>query len=83
MMKNDKLLKTERSESISYFIVEDLDSVFVPDTQNISSIPNSNFSNGNQETNLEESSLEHMKSAQENMSLANSNNILHEFFFFF
>ena len=83
MMKNDKLLKTERSESITYVIVEDLDSVFVPDTQNISSIPNSNFSNRNQEINLEESSLEHMKSAQENINLANSNHVLHEILFFF
>ena len=59
-------------------IIEDPDSVFVPDTQFISSIPNSNLFNGNEEINLAETNFEHVKSKQEDILLATSKNILNE-----
>ena len=53
MVKEDKLHKINSGEAKTYSIVENLDSVFVPDTQNISNIPNNYLFNGNQEINLE------------------------------
>ena len=53
MVKEDKLHKINSGEAKTYFIVENLDSVFVPDTQNTSNIPNNYLFNGNQEINLE------------------------------
>ena len=58
MAKNDILYESESGESITYLTIEDPDSVFVPD---IFSIPNSNLFDGNQEINLEETNLEHVK----------------------
>ena len=56
MVKEDKLHKINSGEAKKYFIVENLDSVFVPDTQNNyqkKSFPNNYLFNGNQEINLE------------------------------
>ena len=53
-MKDDTLLESRSGESIAYFISENPGSVFVPDIQDISNIPNSNLFNGNQKLNLEE-----------------------------
>ena len=58
MAKNDILYESESGESITYLTVEDPDSVFGP---GIFSIPNSNLFDGNQEINLEETNLEHVK----------------------
>ena len=70
--------ESESGESITYLIVEDPDSVFVPDTQDIFNISNSNLFNGDQEITLEEANLEHEKSTQEDISLTSSDNILNE-----
>ena len=77
-MKDDILLEIGSGESITYLIVEDSGSVFVPDTKDIYTIPNSNLLHGIQELNLEETNLEHVKSTQENMNLCTSDNILNE-----
>ena len=56
VVKEDKLHKINSGEAKKYFIVENLDSVFVPDTQNNyqkKSFPNNYLFNGNQEINLE------------------------------
>ena len=56
MVKEDKLHKINSGEAKTYFIVENLDSVFVPDTQNNyqkKSFPNNYLFNENQEINLE------------------------------
>ena len=53
MVKEDKLHKINSGEAKTYFFVENLDSVFVPDPQNILNIPNNYLFNGNQEINLE------------------------------
>ena len=56
VVKEDKLHKINSGEAKTYFIVENLDSVFVPDTQNNyqkKSFPNNYLFNGNQEINLE------------------------------
>ena len=78
MAKYYILHETESGESITYLIVEDPDSVFVPDTQDIFNISNSNLFNGDQEITLEEANLEHEKSTQEDISLTSSDNILNE-----
>ena len=72
------LHESESGESITYLIVEDPDSVFVPDTQDIFNISNSNLFNRDQEITLEEANLEHEKSTQEDISLTSSDNILNE-----
>ena len=77
-MKDDRLLESGSDKSITYLIVEDLGSVFVPDTQDIFTTPNSNLFNGNQELSLEGTNLERVKSTQENTNLATSDNILNE-----
>ena len=77
-MKDDILLESGSGESLTYLIVEDAGSVFVPDRQDISTIPNSNLFNGNPELNSEKTELEHVKSAQENINHATSDNILNE-----
>ena len=76
MAKYYILHESESGESITYLIVEDPDSVFVPDTQDIFNISNSNLFNGDQEITLEEANLEHEKSTQEDISLTSSDNIL-------
>ena len=78
MAKYYILHESESDESITYLIVEDPDSVFVPDTQDIFNISNSNLFNGDQEITLEEANLEHEKSTQEDISLTSSDNILNE-----
>ena len=76
MAKYYILHESESGESITYLIVEDPDSVFVPDTQDIFNISNSNLFNRDQEITLEEANLEHEKSTQEDISLTSSDNIL-------
>ena len=66
MVKDDILRVSGSVESITYLIAEDPDSVFAPDTQNISRILNSILFSGNQKIFLEETNLEHMKSTLEN-----------------
>ena len=78
MVKDDILHESESGESTTYLIVEDPDSAFVPKTQDILSIPNSSLFNGNQEINLEETILEHVKSTQDDINFAASDNILNE-----
>ena len=78
MAKYYILHESESGESITYLIVEDPDSVFVPDTQDIFNISNSNLFNRDQEITLEEANLEHEKSTQEDISLTSSDNILNE-----
>ena len=68
-MKYDILLESGSGESLTYLIAEVAGSVFVPDRQDISTIPNSNLFNGNQELNSEITELEHVKSAQENITM--------------
>ena len=53
VVKEEKLHKINSGEAKTYFFVENLDSVFVPDPQNILNIPNNYLFNGNQEINLE------------------------------
>ena len=78
MAKYYILHESKSGESITYLIVEDPDSVFVPDTQDIFNISNSNLFSGNQEITLEEANLEHEKSTQEDISLTSADNILNE-----
>ena len=78
MAKYYILHESESGESITYLIVEDPDSVFFPDTQDIFNISNSNLFNRDQEITLEEANLEHEKSTQEDISLTSSDNILNE-----
>ena len=87
IVKDDTLLESRSGESIAYFIVENPGSVFVPDIQDISNIPNNNLFNGNQKLNLQKTNMwkcekcnkcVNVKTTQENMSLATYDNILNE-----
>ena len=71
----------------SIFYLENPGSVFVPDIQDISNIPNNNLFNGNQKINLQKTNMwkcekcnkcVNVKTTQENMSLATYDNILNE-----
>ena len=66
VVKDDILRVSGSGESVTYLIAEDPDSVFAPDTQDISRILFSILFNGNQKIFLEETNLEHMKSTHEN-----------------
>ena len=57
IVKDDTLLESRSGESIAYFIVENPGSVFVPDIQDISNIPNNNLFNGNQKINLQKTNM--------------------------
>ena len=77
-MKDDILHESGSGGLIAYLIIVDPDSVFVPDTQDISSISNSNLFNGHKEINLVETNLQHVKSIQEDILLVTSKNIMNE-----
>ena len=77
MMKDDILHESRSGELITYLILEDSDSVFVPDTQDSSTITESNLFNRNREM-IFAKNLYCVKSTQEGINLATSDNILNE-----
>lgn len=71
MVRHNILHESWSSESITYLVVEGIESAFVPDTQSISSIP----IQWKSRKNLEKNYLEYMKSPQEDVNRTSSNNI--------
>ena len=76
-MKDDILHESRSGELITYLILETPDSVFVPDTQVSSTITESNLFNRNREM-IFAKNLYCVKSTQEDINLATSDNILNE-----
>ena len=76
-MKDDILHESRSGELIAYLILENPDSVFVPDTQVSSTITESNLFNRNREM-IFAKNLYCVKSTREDINLATSDNILNE-----